>query len=134
MAAVAFVACQLSGVAAIVHSYLIAQTTLTSMPEFAWFWAGMFLLELPIAGLVARRATPRAMRTALLALYGLVSYAPKLLRNPTSPIYHDEFAHWRATYDILSTASSFSLIRSSRSSPGTQACTPRPPRSCTPRG
>jgi hypothetical protein len=43
------------------------------------------------------------MRTALLILYGLVSYAPKLLRNPTSPVYHDEFAHWRATYEILST-------------------------------
>lgn len=77
------------------------------MSEFAWFWAGMFLLELPIVGLVARRATPTAMRTALLALYGFVSFAPKLLRNPTSPLYHDEFAHWRATYNILSTGKLF---------------------------
>jgi hypothetical protein len=107
VAGVAFVVCQLSGVAAIVHSYLIAQTRLTSTSEFAWFWAGMFLLELPIAGLVARKATPQVVRTALLTLYGFVSFAPKLLRNPTSPVYHDEFAHWRATYDILSTGKLF---------------------------
>ena len=52
----------------------------------------MLLLELPLVGLLARRATPRAMRTALLIFYGFVSYGPKLLRNPTSPVYHDEFA------------------------------------------
>jgi hypothetical protein len=93
--------------AAIVRGYNIAEATLTSTSEFVWFWLGMFLLELPVAGLIARRATPRAMRAALLAFYGLVSYAPKLLRNPTSPMFHDEFAHWRATYEILSTGKLF---------------------------
>jgi hypothetical protein len=107
LVAVVFAVCQLGGIAAVVHSYLIAQTRLTSTSEFAWFWVGMFLLELPIAGLVARKAMPRAMRTALLTLYGFVSFAPKLLRNPTSPLFHDEFAHWRATYDILSTGKLF---------------------------
>ena len=107
LAAVAFAVCELAGIAAIVHSYLIAQTRLTSTSEFAWFWVGMFLLELPMAGLVARRATPRAVRTALLTLYGFVSFAPKLLRNPTSPLFNDEFGHWRATHDILSTGKLF---------------------------
>lgn len=93
--------------AAVVRAYSIAQTTLSSTSEFAWFWLGMFLLELPLAGLIARRATPRAMRTALLTLYGLVSYAPKLLRNPASPAFHDEFAHWLATDEILSTGKLF---------------------------
>jgi hypothetical protein len=46
------------------------------------------------------------MRTALLILYGLVSYAPKLLRS-TSPVFNDEFAHWRETHDILSTGQLF---------------------------
>jgi hypothetical protein len=93
--------------AAVVRGYHIAETRLSSTSEFAWFWVGMFLLELPLAGLVVRRATPPTLRTALLTLYGLVSYAPKLLRNPTSPAYHDEFAHWRATYEILSTGKLF---------------------------
>lgn len=105
--AVAFAACEIAGMAALVRSYDIAQTTLSSSSEFAWFWLGMLLLGLPLAGLIARRATPRTMRTASLLLYGLVSYAPKLLRNPASPAYHDEYAHWRATYEILSTGKLF---------------------------
>jgi hypothetical protein len=96
-----------AGMAAVVRGYQIAETSLTTPSEFAWFWLGMFLLELPLAGLVVRRATPSAMRTALLVLYGLVSYAPKLLRSPTGPVYHDEYAHWRATYEILNTGKLF---------------------------
>jgi hypothetical protein len=99
--------CEAAGLAAIVLAYQIAQTRLTSTSEFAWFWVGMFLLELPIAALCARRATAPATRTASLILYGLVSYVPKLLRNPTSPIYHDEFAHWRESHDILTTGRLF---------------------------
>jgi hypothetical protein len=107
VAAVAFAICVLAGMAALVHSYLIAQTTLSNTAEFAWFWAGMILLVLPLAVLIARRPTPPAVRTALLTLYGGVSYAPKLLRNPASPLFHDEFAHWRATFNILSTGKLF---------------------------
>jgi hypothetical protein len=99
--------CEVAGMAAVVHAYNVAQYTLTGTPEFAWFWAGMILMELPLAGLIACRATPRAVRTALLTFYGFASYGPKLLRNPTAPIYHDEFAHWRATYEILSTGKLF---------------------------
>lgn len=105
--AVAFAACELGGMAAVVKAYSVAQTTLSSTAEFTWFWAGMLLLELPIAAMIARRATQRTMRSALLVLYGLISFAPKLLRNPTAPIYHDEFAHWRAAYEILSTGKLF---------------------------
>ena len=112
--------------AAIVRAYNIAQTTLSNTSEFAWFWAGMCLIELPLAGLVARRATPPTMRTALITLYGFVSYAPKLLRDPTSPAYHDEYAHWRATYEILSTGKLFrpnNLIHIIAQYPGLHAAT-----------
>ena len=92
---------------AVVRGYHIAENTLSSASEFAWFWVGMLLLLLPLAGLIARWSTPPPMRTALLVLYGLVSYTPKLLRNPLGPLYHDEYAHWRQTYDILSTGKLF---------------------------
>ena len=105
--AAAFVACELAGMGALVWAYSIAQTTTSNTSEFAWFWLGMLLLELPLAGLIMRRAASQKMRTALLTFYGIVSYAPKLLRNPTSPLYHDEFAHWRATYEILATGKLF---------------------------
>lgn len=107
LVAVAFACCEVVGIVGVVSGYHIGQTTLSNESEFVWFWVGMLLLELPLAGLIARRATPRTMRTALLIIYGLVSYAPKLLRNPTSPLYHDEFAHWRETYEILHTGKLF---------------------------
>jgi hypothetical protein len=124
--AMAFAACELVGMAGLLRAYDVAQTTLSSTSEFVWFWLGMFLLELPIVVLIARRATPRGMRTALLALYGLVSYAPKMLRNPASPAYHDEYAHWRATYEILATGKLFEpnpLIQIIARYPGLHAAT-----------
>jgi hypothetical protein len=99
--------CELVGIVAVVRAYNVAETVLTNTSEFAWFWVGMFLVELPLVGLIALRATTPTMRNAMLILLGLVSYAPKLLRDPTSPIYHDEFAHWRATYEIISTGKLF---------------------------
>jgi hypothetical protein len=107
LAVVALAICLLAGMAAVVRSYQIAETTLTTPSEFGWFWLGMVLLELPLTGFLMRRATPGPMRIALLLLYGFVSYAPKLLRSPTGPVYHDEYAHWRATYEILSTGKLF---------------------------
>lgn len=112
--------------AALVRGYRIAETTLSNESEFIWFWLGMFLLELPLAGLLARRATSSPIRTALLTLYGLVSFAPKLLRNPASPIYHDEFAHWRAADEILLTGKLFQpnpIISIISKFPGLQAAT-----------
>ena len=114
---------------AVVRAYHIGENTLTSAFEFTWFWAGMFLLLLPLAGLIARWGTPPPIRTALLILYGLVSFAPKLLRNPLGPLYHDEYAHWRQTFDILSTGKLFQpnpIISIIARYPG---CTPLPPRS-----
>lgn len=102
--------CEIAGMAALVKSYEIALTTVSNEAEFVWFWLGMLLIELPIAGIVARRGTSRATRTALIALLGIVTYAPKLLRDPSSPAYHDEFAHWRATYNILTSGKLFQQV------------------------
>jgi len=99
--------CVLAGLGAIAHGYQIGQYHLTSQSEFMWFWAGMLLLSLPLISVIARSATSNALRAALLILYGILTYAPKLLRDPSSPIYHDEFAHWRSTYEILHTGKLF---------------------------
>ena len=107
LAAVGFAASEVVGTASIVWAYHIAQYTRSDEAEFLWFWAGMLLIELPLAALIARRSTPPATRAALLIWYGFDSYIPKLLRDPTSPIFHDEFAHWRETYSILTTGKLF---------------------------
>jgi hypothetical protein len=100
-------AAEVGGMAAIVHSYLIAQTTVSGEAEFIWFWFGMICVELPVVALLARRATSAAARSALLVVIGIVTYAPKLLRDPGAPVYHDEFAHWRDTYDIIASGRLF---------------------------
>jgi hypothetical protein len=107
LVAAALALSEIAGLAAIVKSYEIAQTTLSNESEFAWFWLGMILIELPITALIARWQTSASVRMALLTLFGVVTFAPKLLRNPTAPSYHDEYAHWRATYDILSSGKLF---------------------------
>ena len=104
---VAVAACQAVGMAAIVQSYLIAQTTVSDEAEFIWFWVGMNLMELPLIAVIARRRTGAAVRSALLLIIGFTSYAPKLLRDPGAPLYHDEYAHWRATYDIIASGRLF---------------------------
>jgi hypothetical protein len=106
-AAIPLAGCELAGMAAVVIGYQSGESAVSNTSEFAWFWTGMLLLTLPVAVLVGWSATPSRIRTALLVLYGLVSYAPKLLRNPPSPLFHDEFAHWRETHDILSTGKLF---------------------------
>ena len=118
--------CEVAGIGAMVRAYQIARTTVTSPAEFAWFWMGMFLVLLPLAGLIARRATSRNVRIALVTLYGFVSYAPKLLRNTAGPVYHDEYAHWLATYQILNTGKLFqpnALITIISRYPGLHAAT-----------
>jgi hypothetical protein len=122
----AFIACELAGMGALVRAYDIAQTTLSNESEFEWFWLGMCLLEFPLVGLVVRKATPPGMRAGVLTLFGFVSFAPKLLRDPTSPVFHDEFAHWRATYEILSTGKLFRnnpLLHVAAQYPGLHAAT-----------
>jgi hypothetical protein len=57
--------------------------------------------------LIARPKTQQTVRAALLILFAVVTFAPKLLRDPASPVFHDEFAHWRETYEILTTGKLF---------------------------
>ncbi|MEU4242138.1 hypothetical protein [Actinoplanes sp. NPDC026619] len=68
---------------------------------FELFWLGMLVFTLPAAFWAGRRATGSRLRLAVLIAYASFSYLPKLLRNPTGPLYHDEFAHWRQSRQIL---------------------------------
>jgi hypothetical protein len=102
--------CEIAGVSAVVKSYDIGLTVLTAQSEFVWFWIGMLLIEMPVVALIAHSSTSGATRSAALVLFGIVTFLPKLLRNPTGPDFHDEYAHWRATYDILSSGKLFEPV------------------------
>jgi hypothetical protein len=62
--------------------------------QYDLFWAGELLFLVPaMVRLLSRRAS-RAERLGLLVMIGLFSYLPKLLRDPTSPLFQDELIHW----------------------------------------
>ena len=98
---------EIVGVAGLIKSYEIAQTVTSSESEFTWFWFGMLMIELPIVALVSHSRPSGGARSAVMVLFGIVTFLPKLIRNPSGPDYHDEFAHWRATYNILSSGKLF---------------------------
>jgi hypothetical protein len=98
---------EIVGVAGVVKSYGIAQTVTSNESEFTWFWFGMLMIEMPIIGLIAHSRLSGGARSAMLILFGIVTFLPKLIRGPSGPAYHDEYAHWRATYNILSSGKLF---------------------------
>ena len=69
--------------------------------QFTYFWLGLLVFTLPAVGWASRRATSPALRLGVLLGYACFTYLPKLLRNPAGPLYHDEFAHWRQSREIL---------------------------------
>ncbi|PRX21267.1 hypothetical protein CLV67_10641 [Actinoplanes italicus] len=68
---------------------------------FTWFWAGMLVFSLPAAYWAVRRDSSARLRLAVLIGYACFTYLPKLLRNPAGPLYHDEYAHWGQSQDIV---------------------------------
>jgi hypothetical protein len=69
--------------------------------QFGLFWLGMLIFTLPAVVWAVRRSTGPRLRVAVLAGYAGFTFLPKLLRNPFGPLFHDEFAHWRQSREIL---------------------------------
>jgi len=75
----------------------------------AFFWSGLLLIFIPIAGRVLSRAAGRTERLALVVLLGIALYLVKVLASPDGFTSFDEYIHWRSTTDILRTQHLFSL-------------------------
>ncbi|WP_045742838.1 hypothetical protein [Actinoplanes rectilineatus] len=88
-----------AGAAALVVAYRLAEWG--SGGEFAWFWTGMLVFTLPAVFWAVRRSSGARLRLAVLIGYACFTYLPKLLRNPAGPLFHDEYAHWGQSHDIL---------------------------------
>ncbi|MFC7527398.1 DUF6541 family protein [Actinoplanes sp. GCM10030250] len=97
--AITLTAAAAAGAAALVVAYRRAEWG--EGGQFGWFWAGMLVCTIPAAFWAVRRTTPVRLRLAVLVGYACFTYLPKLLRNPTGPLYHDEYAHWGQSHDIL---------------------------------
>ena len=92
----------------------------------AFFWLGLLLIFVPIAGRVLMRATDRRERFALIILLGAALYVVKVLTSPGGFTNFDEYIHWRNTIDILQTRHLFSynpLLPTAAYYPGLAAIT-----------
>jgi hypothetical protein len=88
-----------AGAALIVTSYRDAEWQHGS--PFPLFWLGLLLFAVPAIAWAGRRDLSPPTRLGVLIGYAAFTYLPKLLRNPDGPLYHDEFAHWRQSREIL---------------------------------
>ncbi|NMM84036.1 hypothetical protein B2J88_06645 [Rhodococcus sp. SRB_17] len=97
---------------------------------YAAFWIGMLIGLVPVASRLTSNTTgdgqvmPTSQRMWALALLGVFTAVPKYLRNPAGPSYHDEYAHWRESIDVISSGHLFppnSIIPIVEYFPGTSA-------------
>lgn len=92
-----------AGVLIVGLAYRMSAAAVEPNLYYATFWVGMLTAVLPLAARLTLSGTSRADRAWAIALLGAVTAVPKYLRNPTQPLYHDEYAHWREAVDVLST-------------------------------
>jgi hypothetical protein len=91
-----------------------------------FFWAGLLLIFVPIAGRVLMRGAGRSEQLALIILLGIALYVVKVLASPDGFTNYDEYIHWRNTADILRTQHVFSynpLLPTAAYYPGLAAIT-----------
>ena len=114
-----------AGGAAVVYAYVLAGRG-GGDAYFTVFWLGMIVFLVPAAIRIASPTAARGERLLLVATVGLFEFLPKLLRNPSSPLYSDELAHWRQTEMVRHTGKLFAanpLIWVIQGFPGLHAVT-----------
>lgn len=97
-----------------------------SAAKFQFFWLGVLIFVLPAATRLAMKATPRLERLVIVTALAAFAYLPKLLRDPSAPAFHDEFAHLRQAEIIQRTGHAFlsnPLVSAARGFPGLELTT-----------
>jgi hypothetical protein len=89
------------GAVIVAWSYSIAATRdVDDARHYAVFWVGFLVVSVPTFVVGGSRRTRTGTRLAWLVGYAAFTFVPKLLRNPSLPLYYDEVAHWRQTVDL----------------------------------
>ncbi len=115
-----------AGLLLIALSFRLAAEGLPAQLYYVVFWIGMFATLVPIALRAVAADANRRDRLMALTLFAVASGFPKFLRNAGSPLYHDEYAHWREAIDVLDSGALFvpnTLIPIVQQFPGTSAVT-----------
>jgi hypothetical protein len=94
--------------------------------HFYVFWLAYFLVVAPVAIVLVSSRSSASTRGALVVALGIWSLAPSLLRTGSSPLYFDEFSHFRMLQDLVRTGhpvSSVGLLQIGASFPGLELVT-----------
>jgi hypothetical protein len=95
------------GTLLIAVSFALSAVDSTDTRHYPVFWLGLLLFFVPAVVVITSAGARPAVRHLWLLGYGLVSYVPKLLRDPAQPLFHDEIAHLRQTTDLLGSGQLF---------------------------
>lgn len=87
----------------LIAAYSYAATHNSDQLHYDLFWAGMLLAFVPSSLRLCMTRVPRAERIAIVSALGFFCYLPKLLLDPTAPLYFDELAHWRQSQALYQT-------------------------------
>jgi hypothetical protein len=71
------------------------------------FWVGVLAIIVPVAIRLLGHGARRFERVGLVVLLGMALYGVKLLHDPTSFTFFDEFHHWATVEDIVRTGRLF---------------------------
>jgi hypothetical protein len=97
----------LVGALLLLLSYRFAVHPNVSGLRYPFYWAGMLIAFLPVAIQLTARSTSKHHRVILIVLLGVITYIPKLLRNPSQPVFSDELLHWYQQTHMIEAGSLF---------------------------
>ena len=101
--------CSVLGLAAVAIADSLSRRGYAYHTTLAFFWLGLLLIFVPIAGRVFIRSTVRGERVTLIIFLGITLYLVKILASPNGFTIFDEYIHWRNTEDILRTQHLFNF-------------------------
>lgn len=89
------------GSALIAYSFHLGASGGDGSAMFACFWAGALAATIPLVLVGTSSRAASWQRVLAVAGIAAVTTLPKILRSPSGPLFHDEYAHLKAVTDIL---------------------------------
>jgi hypothetical protein len=97
----------LAGLGAIAYAFGLHRTGAGGPLASLLFWLGLIVVLAPVAAHLIAESTARGDRLALCVFAALATYAVKVLHNPSSFGFGDEFIHFAATQQAQATHDAF---------------------------
>lgn len=85
----------LVGIVLVAWAYAYASIVFNTQLQYHVFWLGVLVFTVPAFLRLCSSEVSRAERLAIVVAVALFDYVPKFLRDPQTPLFHDELAHWR---------------------------------------